>query len=313
MSGSGAMRPWPATMRILERGWVSSNNIVFLGDDEVAVVDTGYGRHAEQTLALLRNALGGRHLNRIINTHTHSDHIGGNAALQRAWPGVHITIPAGEAEVVREWDAQALHLEPMGQECERFDFEATFAAGDTFILGGLRWRAVGSPGHDMESLVLYCEDQRILISADALWENGFGILFPDLTGEAEPGTAIAAQRATLDAISALQVERVIPGHGSPFTDVRGALGRAYSRLDYLAADPLRNARNAAKVALAFVLMIEGKVALADLQDRLAAMSLVTRINRDFLHIEEARLAGHLADELVRSRAARYEEGWLVAV
>lgn len=313
MSGNGAMRPWPASMRIFERGWVSSNNILFLGENEAAVVDTGYGRHAGQTLALLRNALDGRPLNRIINTHTHSDHIGGNALLQRTWPGVHTTIPVGEAEVVRNWDEEALHLGPMGQECERFTFDATFAAGDTFNLGGLHWQAIGSPGHDMESLVLYCEAERILISADALWEHGFGILFPDITGEAEPGTAIAAQRLTLDAISALEVERVIPGHGSPFTDMRGALARAYSRLDYLAADPLRNARNAAKVALAFVLMIEGRIALAELPARVGAMGLVTRINRDYLHMDAAQLPAHLAEELVRSRAARMEDGWLVAV
>jgi glyoxylase-like metal-dependent hydrolase (beta-lactamase superfamily II) len=165
----------------------------------------------------------------------------------------------------------------------------------------------------MESLLLYCESGRLLISADALWENGFGILFPDLTGETAPGAAVAAQRATLDAIAALAVERVIPGHGSPFTDVQGALSRAYSRLDYLAADPLRNARNAAKVALAFVLMIEGRIALADLPRRVAQMSLVTRINGQYLHIEESQLAAHLAGELERSRAARREDGWLIAV
>jgi len=310
---SQGVRPWPASLRVLERGWVSSNNIVFLGEHETAVVDTGYARHADQTLALLRGALNGRPLGRIVNTHTHSDHIGGNAALQRAWPDVRTMIPVGEAEVVRRWNAEALHLGPMGQECEPFSFDATFKAGDVLDLGDLEWRAIGSPGHDMESLLLYCEAGRLLISADALWENGFGILFPDLTGETEPGAAVAAQRATLDTIAALAVERVIPGHGSPFTDVQGALSRAYSRLDYLAADPLRNARNAAKVALAFVLMIEGRIALADLPRRVAQMSLVTRINRQYLHIEESQLAAHLAGELERSRAARREDGWLIAV
>jgi len=310
---SGAPPALPANLRVLERGWVSSNNIVFLGKHETAVVDTGYGRHAAQTVSLLTHALGGRPLDRIVNTHTHSDHIGGNAALKRTWPGVHTTIPVGEAEVVRRWDGDALHLAPMGQECEPFTFDATYTGGDRLPLGDLEWQAIGSPGHDMESLLLYCAAERILISADALWENGFGILFPDITGEAAPGTAIAAQRATLDAIAALDVAWVIPGHGSPFTDVRGALTRAYSRLDHLAADPLRNARNAAKVSLAFVLMIEGRIALADLPARLASMSLLTRINEQYLHIEPARLADHLVAELEKSRAARRDGEWLVAV
>ena len=302
----------PSTLQVLERGWVSSNNIVLLGARETAVIDTGYARHAVQTLALVEHALAGRPLDRIFNTHTHSDHIGGNAALKRAYPGVHTTIPAGEAQVVRDWDEEALHLGPMGQECERFGFDATFDAGDTLVLGDLEWRAIGSPGHDTESLVLYCAAQRVLISADALWENGFGILFPGLTGETSTDAATGAQRATLDAIAALQVDWVIPGHGSPFRDLNGALARACSRLDYLAADPLRNARNAAKVALSFILMIEGRIALADLPARLAAMGLVRGINERHFHLDDAALADYLVAELEKSRVARREDGWLVA-
>ena len=303
----------PPLLRVLERGWVSSNNIVFLGKNDTALVDTGYGSHAEQTLALVQLALAGRPLERIVNTHTHSDHIGGNAVLQRAYPGVHTTIPLGETDVITRWDDVALHLGPMGQACERFRFDATFDAGDTLTLGDLPWRVLGSPGHDMESLMLYCEAERVLISADALWENGFGILFPELTGEAAPGSAFAAQRATLALIEGLEIDWVIPGHGAPFTDVRGALTRAQGRLDYLAADPRRNARNAAKVALSFVLMIEGRLLLADLPRKLAGMALVGSINQRYLQLDDAALADYLVAELEKSRAARRENGWLVPV
>lgn len=301
----------PACMQVLERGWVSSNNIVFLGAHEAAVVDTGYGQHAVQTLALLRHVLGVRPLTRIVNTHTHSDHIGGNAALQRAYPGLHVTIPAGEAQVVSAWDEKALHLSPLGQECERFGFDATFKPGETLVLGDLEWRAIGSPGHDMDSLVLYCEAERILISADALWENGFGVLFAELTGEAPAGAAMAAQRATLDAISALAVDCVIPGHGAPFSDAKRALAHAYSRLDYFAADPLRNARNGAKVTLSFLLMIEGRMALADLPRRLASLSFLTGINRQYFQLDENAWADFLVVELEKSRVARRAGGWLL--
>lgn len=303
---------WPPAMRVLERGWVSSNNIVFLGRDETAVVDTGYGRHTDQTLALLRHLLAGRPLNRIVNTHTHSDHIGGNAELKRAWPGVHTTIPSGEAEVVRAWNDEALHLGPLGQECERFAFDATYEHGDVFTLGDLEWRAIGSPGHDMQSLVLYCATERILISADALWENGFGVLFAEITGEAPPGAAIAAQRATLDVIAQLDIGRVIPGHGAPFTDIPGALQRAYGRVEYFAADPARNARNAAKVTLSFVLMIEGRLLLADLPRRLAGMSFLTGINRQWFGLEQGAWTEYLVAELEKSRVARRVDGWLLA-
>ena len=307
------MNMLPASIRVIERGWVSSNNIVFLGRDETTIVDTGYGRHAPQTAALVRNALGGRPLDRIVNTHAHSDHIGGNAALVREHVGAHVMIPAGEAEVVRDWDEEALHLGPMGQQCERFAFAATYADSDTLTLGDLNWRALASPGHDNESLMLWCATERILISADALWESGFGVIFPALPPASDPGPAFAAQRATLDIIAALDARLVIPGHGAPFNDVRAALGRAYSRLDYFEADPARNARNAARVTLAFLVMSEGRIEWATLGARLARMSLVERINRAFYDLPADEFAALLAGELVKGGVARRAGGYLEVV
>jgi glyoxylase-like metal-dependent hydrolase (beta-lactamase superfamily II) len=297
-------------MRVLERGWVSSNNIVFLGRDETAVVDTGYGRHADQTVVLIRHVLGPRGLDRIVNTHTHSDHIGGNATLARVWPGVRVTIPYGEVEAVSNWDEAALHLAPMGQECERFDFDDTYGPDDEFVLGDLRWRALASPGHDMDSLMLWCASERILISADALWENGFGVIFPALPPEAAPHAFLAAQRGTLDAIAALDARLVIPGHGAPFTNVAEVIERARSRLAWFEADPVRNSRNAAKVMLMFLLMIEGRMALESLGTRLAGLSLMEAINDAVYRLPPEELAATLLADLRRGAAVRIEDGWL---
>ncbi len=300
----------PASMRVLERGWVSSNNIVFLGRDEAVVVDTGYGSHAAQTVELVRHVLEGQGLGRIINTHTHSDHVGGNAALARAWPGVRVTIPQGEARVVRDWDEEALHLAPMGQQCERFGFDDTFGPDDEFVLGDLHWRVIASPGHDMESMMLWCESERILISADALWENGFGVIFPALPPETAPQPYFAAQRRTLEVIAGLDARLVIPGHGAPFGNVAAVLDRARSRLAWFEEDPDRNSRNAARVTLAFLLMIEGRLPLAGLGERLARLALLKAINAATYQLPPDELAATLVAELRRSAAVRVEDGWL---
>lgn len=209
----------PDSIEVFERGWLSSNNIVLHGRDEVALIDSGYVTHAPQTLALLRHSLQGRPLDRLFNTHLHSDHCGGNALLQAAYAphGCHTSIPVAEADKVRAWDTDALSFKATGQQCDRFTFDATVAPGDKLVLADLHWQALGAPGHDPHSLIFYCAAEGILVSADALWEHGFGVIFPELEG----ASGFAEARATLELIAGLDVAVVIPGHGRPFTDLKG--------------------------------------------------------------------------------------------
>jgi len=240
-----------AGVTVFERGWLSSNNVL-LADasaDETVLIDTGYASHAEQTVALICNALNGRVLDRIVNTHLHSDHCGGNHALQEAFDCA-IDVPSGEVDKVDAWDEDALTYRATGQQCPRFRRTGSIGAGDELAHGRLRWRTLAAPGHDPESVVLYEPDLELLISADALWANGFGVVFPELIGE--PG--FDDVRRTLEMLASLRVRCVIPGHGAPFDDFEPALSRAFKRLQSLSADPARHARHAAKVLIKFHLL-----------------------------------------------------------
>lgn len=240
----------PSGVTVLERGWLSSNNVVITGDGEAAVVDTGYWTHAEQTVALVARAAGGRSVTAVANTHLHSDHCGGNAALQAAWPRARTMIPPGQAAAVRAWDEDALSYAPTGQHCPRFRVDGVLEPGTRVVLAGQAWEVHGAPGHDPHSVVLFHPTAKTLISADALWENGFGIVFQELEGE----RAFDEVAATLDVIERLSPTVVIPGHGAVFSDVAAALGRARSRLDAYVARPDRHAAHAAKVLMKFKLL-----------------------------------------------------------
>ncbi len=297
----------PASMRVFERGWLSSNNILFTGPGPTALIDSGYVTHAEQTLALVAHALDGRPLERLLNTHIHSDHCGGNAALQAAY-ACSTAIPAADADKVRAWDEAALSYRATGQQCARFGVDTTIAAGDQLVLGGLHWQALAAPGHDPHALLFYCAAEAILISADALWQNGFGVIFPELDGE----SGFAEARATLELIEGLGVRLVIPGHGAPFTDIKPALARAFSRIDYLQADPVRNAENAVKVMLKFLLLERQQIALAEVAALFERTPLIQRARLRYLpHFEDgAALASWTVKELVRARAAMRFQGML---
>ena len=216
----------PAGLSVFERGWLSAKNLLFIDEDTCALVDTGYVCHAPQTLLLVQHALGGRKLDRILNTHLHSDHCGGNALLQSHY-ACHTSIPAAESAAVRDWNEDLLSYRATGQQCPRFSFDATLKHGDRIRLGGQDWQALGAPGHDPHSLMLYCPSEGVLASADALWENGFGVVFPELEG----ASGFAEVRATLELIAELDVKLVSTGHGAPFTDVGTALAPALSRID----------------------------------------------------------------------------------
>jgi glyoxylase-like metal-dependent hydrolase (beta-lactamase superfamily II) len=292
-------------MRVLERGWLSSNNILFLGREQTALVDSGYLSHAVQTVALVAHGLQGRPLDRLLNTHLHSDHCGGNAALQQAY-GCRTAIPSGQAEQVRKWDRDALSYSGTGQQCARFTFDQTLQPGDLLTLGDLQWQALAAAGHDPHSLIFYCQEQGILISADALWENGFGVIFPELDGD----SGFAEAQATLELIATLDVRLVIPGHGSPFSGVAAALDTAFSRLAYLAADPQRNAQNAIKVLLKFLLLERQQIKLTEVPHMLASLPLVVAANRRYLQRSETDLSEWTVAQLVRAGAAEVRDGFL---
>lgn len=293
-------------MTVFERGWLSSNNILFDGPDGTALVDSGYLTHAPQTLALVRHALGPRPLDRLINTHLHADHCGGNALLQAAY-SCHTIIPAAEADKVRNWDEDALSFRATGQQCARFTFDAVLAPGDMLTLGGVPWQALAAPGHDNHALLFFCPSDGTLIAGDALWEHGFGVIFPELAGD----TGFAEQAATLDLIATLAPRRVIPGHGAPFTDVACALARARSRLAYLSADPRRNAENAVKVMLKFLLLERQRIAVTSIPALLDALPLVRDACLPLLRTTVADLAPWAVAALLRASAARTDDGWLV--
>jgi glyoxylase-like metal-dependent hydrolase (beta-lactamase superfamily II) len=239
-----------ASFTVLERGWLSSNNIVFSAGEQTAVVDTGYATHSAQTLVLLQATLQGRTLDVIANTHLHSDHCGGNAILQAHFPLSITSIPPGHASHVGNWDAHALSYIPTGQECPEFKHQGLMLPGNTIQLGSDDWEIHAAPGHDSESIVLFEPHSSTLISADALWENGFGVVFPELEGI----RAFGDVAATLDLIEQLNPQTIIPGHGKVFHDLRGAIKRARSRLEQFVQSPLRHAKYAAKVLLKYKLL-----------------------------------------------------------
>ena len=296
-----------AGLIVFERGWLSCNSVLFPDSesDQSVLIDTGYCSHSEQTVALVKRALGQRQLHRVINTHLHSDHCGGNQALQDMFD-CRIDVPVGESDKVDRWDESRLTYRDTGQSCPRFRRTGVVRAGDEIKLGARRWHVIAAPGHDPESVVLYEPELQLLISADALWENGFGVVFPELEGEAD---AFDKVRQTLHRLAELPVRCVIPGHGSPFADAQAAIARANRRLDGFVADPTKHALYAAKVLVKFRLLELHRAELSDLLNWIAATPYMRLVHqRYFNNVAFSPWCSAVVASLVQTGAALVDGG-----
>jgi len=287
------------------RGWLNANHVALLAPGDNVLVDSGYCTHRERTLEILasREGLDRQPLERLVNTHCHSDHMGGNAAIASAY-GCRITIPAGEVKHVEPWTPQSVWMEVLDQRADPFHFDDTIAAGESFEGGGFEWEAHAAPGHDMDALMFFEPMHRILVSGDALWKDGMGFVWP-----AEGRNPhIEAAREALAAIERLDPAIVIPGHGEPFTDVAGSLASVRARLDAFERDPRRNARHGTKVMFVFALLDKEAMRVDEVPGYLGRVPFYREVSERFLGLEPAALAEWLLDELARAGAVAIAGG-----
>lgn len=297
-----------AGITFIERGWLSANNILIRGDGPAALVDSGYWTHAAQTLALVDEATKGQALDLLLNTHLHSDHCGGNAALQQAHEGMRLLIPPGLAREVARWDPVALTYAPTGQHCPRFTHDGTLQPGELIQLGSLEWEIHGAKGHDPHSIVLFEPQHRVLISADALWENGFGVVFPELEGI----EAFDEVAETLGIIERLQPRLVLPGHGKAFTDLAAALARAHTRLTQFRSDPDKHRRHAWKVLIKYKLLEWQRIEQTELLTWARATPYLAQTmpagGKD--ERESKEWLASLLSDLIKAKALKIEDQWV---
>ena len=295
-------------LQVFERGWLSANNILFTDSESATLIDSGYVTHQAQTLALVQNALNGRMLDRLVNTHLHSDHCGGNHLLQTHYTQLETLIPPGEAKAVSIWDVEALSYEATGQLCPRFKFEGLLQAGQILRMASLNWEVHAAPGHDPHSVILFEPTHQILISADALWANGFGVVFPELEGV----DAFHEVAQTLDLIESLKPRWVIPGHGAVFDNVDAALEIARKKLDGVVQSPLKHGRYGAKVLLKYKLLELTQVQNTDFVAWASGVPYLKQLHQTYG--EQQPLQEWLQDmllDLERSKALAFQDDMIL--
>jgi glyoxylase-like metal-dependent hydrolase (beta-lactamase superfamily II) len=170
----------------------------------------------------------------IILTHAHTDHIGFAAEANATGTEVRISdiegpIATGD-QVGDELKIRQLPLYKFGTwrfliglmkvgvtNAPRVKSVVTFEDGDVLDLPGSPM-VVSSPGHTIGHACFYLPQHKTLLTGDALvtrdvlnHQDGAPQLMPCVF-HTDPAQA----RASLDTLSALDTELVLPGHGSPY-------------------------------------------------------------------------------------------------
>lgn len=180
----------------------SSNCYLLQAEEELILIDTGAPSYTDSMLWEVKNAgLDPDRITRIINTHCHADHIGGNSLLKEKFnPGLfaHL-LDAPHIQKPDEYTARSMvEGELRGTKVTPID--------EGFRIDGTNFKALHTPGHTLGSLCLYDPAAEILISGDTVFAQGFGRT--DL-----PGGNMSNLQASLKKLSELDVRLLLPGHG----------------------------------------------------------------------------------------------------
>lgn len=197
-------------------------NSYFFGETSLTLVDAGPASDAH--LAALRDAVDtiGLPLRHLVCTHSHRDHSPAAAVLAEE-----LSIPCWGAGVVDD-PFQDKNWQP----------ERVLADQESVELGGMRLKAIATPGHVCNHLCYLLEDSGWLFSGDHLINGSTVVIIP-------PAGSMGDYIRSLKKLENEAIERIAPGHGEVIeaplalidSTIQHRLAREQKVLDALKAQP----------------------------------------------------------------------------
>jgi len=184
-----------------ENGMLDCNTYV-IKDDLTVIIDPGSIQFLSQLVEdLLKDGIDPKDINTITNTHLHPDHCWANEALKNL-SGAKIIIHPLHKQFYDMTITEASKL--LGLEGLEFKADSYFD-DNRLSTGHLEFELIHSPGHSPDSICFYCREEKLLLPGD--------VVFAQNTGRVDlPGGNAAELKQSIEALSQLEIEYLLPGH-----------------------------------------------------------------------------------------------------
>lgn len=197
---------------------LGGNALVFADGGEALLVDTKVAVGGELTRGLIESA--DYNVTRVVNTHHHADHTGGNAHWTRDTPlTAHANASPRIAQQFDRYEQSLQRRDPSAKSPPIASYAPTETIeGDTEIKIGDATVEIHhfGPGHTDNDLAIFIPSENILHTGDLCFHKMH--IFVDLNG----GVSTKGWHASVEELIKLCDENtvVVPGHG-PVTNIRG--------------------------------------------------------------------------------------------
>ena len=207
-----------------EQGIFDCNTYVITGNPSI-IIDPGAIMFLSVLVdSLHKDGIDPKNIDVITNTHLHGDHCGANEAFKQL-SGASITIHPVQKKfynrVVVE-SAGFFGLPPM-----EFKEDACLD-NDRLSAGNTELELIHCPGHSPDCVCFYDRQDKILICGDVIFDQNTGRV--DL-----PGGSADELKKSIERLSQLEVEYLLPGH----MDIVTGVGEVEHNFDFVKGSILR--------------------------------------------------------------------------
>ena len=284
-----------------------SANMVLVNSKKPVLIDTGFGSDFPATLKLLQDVgVSAEKLSLIINTHYHSDHVGGNHGFQTRYQ-IPVATYYSEARLVNQRDINACSAIWLAQPIQPYHIDRSLHKGDQIDAGEVTLEVIHTPGHTLGHMSLYAPQDQVLILGDVVhaddvsWVNIFR----------EGVDALQRTMETIEKLMTYKAKVAVSGHGGIHHDPQSAMERALRRYEKWLQSPEKIAWHAVKRIFSYAMMLKNGIHESDMSAFLLSCPWFHDYSCTYFGTEPTDFVQPLLDEMVRSGAAEWQNGRMI--